>query len=93
MKPMKSMKLTVYSDPGHAWCKVPITMLVKLGIEKNISTYSYQRNGYAYLEEDCDLTTLCKALKAKGINYTFIEKNTNKSSKIRSYSHYIPNWN
>jgi hypothetical protein len=86
---MKTRNFHVYSDPGHGWCKVHKKLLVKLGIENKITTYSYMRGDYAYLEEDCDLSTLINALKANGcMNISFKEFNTNRTSKIRGYSHY-----
>jgi coproporphyrinogen III oxidase-like Fe-S oxidoreductase len=85
---MKS--ITIYTDSSHGWAKVTLKELSRLNILDKISTYSYiHKNGLnAYLEEDCDLSTYLKALDAKGIQYKFIEKHTNKSSKIRSYSRY-----
>ena len=85
---MKS--ITIYTDPAHGWAKVSLKELLKLNIADKISTYSYiHKNGLnAYLEEDCDLSTYLNALDAKGIKYKFIEKHTNKSSKIRSYNRY-----
>jgi hypothetical protein len=82
---------TVYSDPGHAWARVSFETLRELGIEEKISVYSYQRNGYAFLEEDCDLTVLILALRARGIEPRFIEKNRpHGDSKIRNYFCYTP---
>ena len=86
---MKQIKIKVFADPGHAWARFPKARLAKLGIADKISPYSYQYNGNAFLEQDCDLTTLVNALK--GVGYTdikFDESHTNKSSKIRSYSTY-----
>lgn len=83
------MKLNIYADPGHAWCKVSRALLVKLDIADKVSAYSYQRGDSVYLEEDCDLSVLISALKAKGVSVEFKEFHTNKSSKIRSYSHYV----
>jgi hypothetical protein len=87
---MKSIIL--YTDPSHGWAKVSLTELFNLEIHDKISTYSYIRSNakysYAYLEEDCDLSTYLKALDAKGIQYKFNTLSTNKSSKIRSYSRY-----
>ena len=85
---MKS--ITIYTDPQHGWAKVTLKELLKLNILDKISTYSYiHKNGLnAYLEEDCDLGLYLKALDNKGIKFKFIEKHTNKSSKIRSYSRY-----
>ena len=83
------MKLNIYSDPGHAWCKVPRSLLVKYNIEGDITSFSYQRGDYVYLEEDCDLSLLLSTLRACGVSVEFREFHTNKQSKIRSYSHYI----
>ncbi len=87
---MKS--ITIYTDPSHGWAKVSLLELNNLDIMDKISTYSYMRSNkgktYAYLEEDCDLGLYLKTLDAKGIKFKFIEKHTNKSSKIRSYNRY-----
>jgi len=85
---MRKLTLNIYSDPGHAWCKVTRKLLVDLGISDKITTYSYQRKDSVYLEEDCDLSTLIGALKDKGVTVKFKEFHTNKQSKIRSYIHY-----
>lgn len=85
---MRKLTLNIYSDPGHAWCKVPRKLLAKLGIADQITTYSYQRNDSVYLEEDCDLGTFIVALNKAGVSVAFREFNTNKQSKIRSYNHY-----
>lgn len=85
----KKITIQIFADPGHAWARFPKARLAKLGIADKISTYSYQRNGQAFLEEDCDLYTLINALKGKGyVDINFKESHTNRSSKIRSYSHY-----
>ena len=85
---MKSIIL--YTDPSHGWAKVSLKELLKLNILDKISGYSYiHKNGLnAYLEEDCDLSTYIKALDDNGIKFRIIEKNANKSSKIRSYARY-----
>ncbi len=83
------MKYQFYSDGGHGWIKVSIDELKKLGIHEKISNYSYMKNGYAYLEEDCDLSLF---FKAKG--FTDFDKVVNnnrqsdKQSKIRNYQTY-----
>jgi len=82
---MKTKTFYAYADPGHAWVKVKIDYLKKLGIEKEISTYSYMRGDYAYLEEDCDLGLFVKTCRNIGIEPKFKEFHSNKSSKIRSY--------
>lgn len=85
---MKTLQFNVYADAGHSWAKVSRKLLDKFGIADKISSYSYQRNDSVYLEEDCDLSVLIKALRERGIEPKFKEFHTNKSSKIRSYYHY-----
>lgn len=84
----KVFTMTVYSDAGHAWAKVKKSVLVNLGIADKITRYSYQRGDYAYLEEDCDLTTLCMALNERDTRVKFVEKSSTRDSKIRSYERY-----
>jgi len=54
------------------------------------ASYSYQRGEYVYLEEDCDLTTLCMALNQRNTRVKFVEKRTDRDSRIRSYERYKP---
>ena len=85
---MKIKTINVYADSGHAWAKVKTASLIKLGISDNISSFSYQRNDYTYLEEDCDLNIYVNKLKENNIEFKFKEYHTNKQSKIRSYNTY-----
>lgn len=78
----------VYNDPGHGWVKVPILRLITLGIHDKITTYSYMRNGYAYLEEDLDMWTYINALNAKGHTVDFKHFHTDNESRIRNYDRY-----
>lgn len=82
------MTLNYYQDPGHGWVKISLEKLKTLGIDKNISYFSYTRKNYAYLEEDCDLSVLIKACEDKGIKLYFRDHHTNRDSKIRSYQSY-----
>lgn len=84
----KTFTITVYSDPGHAWGKVKRDVLHNLGIAKDITHYSYQRGEYVYLEEDQDLSLLCQALNERNTRVKFVEKNSDKDSRIRSYERY-----
>jgi hypothetical protein len=84
----KKISIKVFADPGHAWARFPKARLVKLGIADKITPYSYQNGANAFLEEDCDLSTLLAALKAKGYEIKFNESFTNKQSKIRGYCTY-----
>jgi hypothetical protein len=85
---MKEIKIKVFGDPGHAWARFPKARLVKLGIADKISAYSYQNGANAFLEEDCDLSTLINTLQAQGLKVKFQESYTNKQSKIRGYNSY-----
>ena len=78
-------------DPGHGWFKVRLTQLSKLGIENEISTYSYVRGEWAYLEEDCDASKYFDALKLTGQTMPKIVNKISRerSSKVRSYDRYI----
>lgn len=79
---------TFYNDPGHGWLKAPRTLLENLGIADKVSSYSYQRGADVFLEEDCDATLLVKALRERGIEPKFVDKYSDKSSKIRNYESY-----
>ena len=59
-------KYTFFEDPGHGWLQVPIAELQALGIAGQISSYSYRRGEFAYLEEDCDYSRFVEARKAAG---------------------------
>jgi hypothetical protein len=83
------MIIHFYEDPGHGWAKVPRALLVKLEIENAISTYSFERGGQVYLEEDRDMGILLRALQARNIHYTFKDHMAlERRSKIRNYNHY-----
>jgi hypothetical protein len=85
---MKTFTIIVYSDAGHAWGKVKRQVLVNLGLADKVSTYSYQYKDNVYLEEDCDLPLLCSTLMALDTRIKFVEKHTNRNSRVRSYEHY-----
>lgn len=83
-----ALKIKVYNDPGHAWGAVKRQMLVDLGIADKISTFSYQKGNTVYLEEDCDLSLLIGALKARGVAVEWDERHTDRRSPIRGYDYY-----
>ena len=87
-KKLKTMVLDYYQDPGHGWVKIGLDKLAALGIAEDISHYSYMRNGYAYLEEDCDLSLLYKACDMADIVLKLRPHNCDNSSKIRNYDQY-----
>lgn len=83
------MKFDVYSDPSHGWLKVTRKKLESLGISGQISSCSYQRGDWVYLEEDCDAGIFINALKAIGKTVEFREHHTDKRSRIRGYDMYV----
>lgn len=87
---IKTKKITVFSDSGHAWAKVKRSELVSLLVLGKISSYSYQRSEYVYLEEDCDLSHYINALKLNNPDLVIVwnTRNTNSRSKIRSYERF-----
>jgi hypothetical protein len=84
----KTMTLQVFADPGHGWARFPLARLVDLGIADEITPYSYVRGRYAYLEQDCDLATLVKALYNRGYEVKYKTHHTDRTSKIRGYDRY-----
>ena len=85
---MRKITLNIYNDPGHAWAKVSIDTLKRLGLINQISSYSYINKNHAYLEEDCDLSLLLNTLDQLNIRYKLKHNYANKSSKIRNYDYY-----
>ena len=86
---MRLYKFDYIQDPSHGWVKVPVSLLQKLGLETRITPFSYRRNDYVYLEEDCDFTTLADALNDREIPFILDRKVAyRKHSKIRSYQPY-----
>lgn len=85
---MRTLTLNYYQDPAHGWVKIKRDKLIVLCIEHLISSYSYQRDDYVYLEEDNDLARLFKACDELQIQVKLKDYHTNKSSKIRSYDRF-----
>ena len=44
----------MHSDPSHAWLAVKLSEIKMLGIQANITNYSFIKGKTAYLEEDVD---------------------------------------
>lgn len=85
---MKTFTAIYYTDAGHGWAKVKKSVLTNLGIDKDISAYSYQRGDYAYLEEDRDLALLHERLADNNTTMKLVQRHTDKESRIRSYERY-----
>jgi len=87
---MKAFTIIVYSDPSHAWGKVKRKVLDNLGLAQQVSSYSYQYKDNVYLEEDADLSLVCRHLLFNtDVRIKFVEKHTNKTSRICSYERYV----
>ena len=56
-----------YSDPGHAWLRVPKTEVEP--IKHKISSCSYMDKDNVYLEEDCDALLFLNFKFGKNISY------------------------
>ena len=81
--------LKFYSDPAHGWLAVKRELLYDLGIAAKVSFYSYEKGKTVYLEEDCDMPILIKALDERGIGVHLEERHTDRLSPIRNYNHYF----
>ena len=86
----KVLKVYVfYNDSGHGWLAVKRNELVLLGIEKNISHYSYQKGKTVYLEEDRDAGIFITAFKKMfNCDPIFKESYIYGKSPIRNYYNY-----
>ena len=87
---MKTFTIIVYNDPSHAWGKVKRKVLDNLGIAKEVSSHSYQYKDNVYLEEDADLSLVCRHLLLNtDVQIKFVEKHSDRDSRIRSYERYV----
>lgn len=85
---MKTKTLYYFTDPGHGWVRVRRNEKLFQTIADEVSSYSYQRGNYVYLEEDDDLGLYIKAIKAAGMEIKVEQYSTNRLSKIRNYAPY-----
>ena len=79
------------AQPGQkvsGWLEVPDGELVEHMIAEKISTYSYIKNGTAYLEEDCDAPVFLDALERAGVEFTIKDVHDGDDSPIRGYRSY-----
>lgn len=86
---MKVKVYRYYQDPSHGWIAVKFDELVKLGIESNISHFSYRKGKTVYLEEDQDASTWAQAYQRQhgfGPSLNVIYKDGRAS--IRNYPSY-----
>ena len=82
-------KLIYFQDPGHGWLRVHKKEINKLGLQYQISGYSYESKLYVYLEEDRDMSLYCKAMGITRLSeLDYATKHTNNRSHIRSLPYY-----
>ena len=82
----------LYEDPGHAWLKVPGETLTMLGmVPGDFSSFSYQRAGDVYLEEDSDMPHFLKVFEEKTgkVPRVSVACRADKSSRIRTYTRIV----
>jgi len=78
----KITEYTYHQDPGHGWIEVPLSEVVRLGL--NPSRYSYRNAESVYLEEDADASQWAKAKKDAGELFNLKEVHVNDDSFIRN---------
>src|SRR6056300_1327102 len=86
------MKTYIWAvDAGHEWLAVKKQELEDLGIANDISTYSYQKGGTAYLESDCDAARFIDAYKARhGVEPKTKQGKHWDRQPCRSFDMYVP---
>ena len=84
----KTLEFVFHFDAGHGWLQVPIDLVVKLGLAREVSGCSYRHGEWLYLEEDCDASLVVTELKNRGFEIRFVEQNDGDDSPIRNYAQY-----
>ena len=88
IKKPKPITRHFYQDGGHGWLKVSRKELIVLGIDQEITTYSYAKDEFVFLEEDCDLETFIVALNKIEVELKYIIHTSSRASKVRNYNSY-----
>jgi hypothetical protein len=78
-----TVKIVFFSDAGHGWGRVTRNMINELNWAKEVSPYSYQQNGYVYLEEDWDLPRFIDVLHTAGLTEEIVYQEPVERSHIR----------
>lgn len=80
-----------HRDAQHGWLAVKRKELVALGLDKEISAFSYQLGKTVYLEEDVDAPKYLKAAAAAlGREVETKDAKFWEKSNIRGFSAYTP---
>lgn len=83
-----TVKIVFHSDVGHGWGRVTRNLIEALGVADKISEFSYQHQGFVYLEEDCDLSRFIAALHSAGYDEEIVYLDPVDHSPIRNLSRY-----
>lgn len=89
-RPNEENQFLFVEDAGHGYLKVPKRHLEHLGIEEQITEYSYQSKNYAYLEEDCDANTFITAMERHLNQEIELQIVTVYRAACRRYETYAP---
>ena len=82
------MQYRFFSDPGHSWLEVSFEEIAHLGLQEQITAWSYIKGPYLYLEEDYDAPLFLQAKKHAGEVVDYVEVTADYNSPVRSYNHY-----
>ena len=85
---MATVTKVMHSDPSHAWLAVKLSEIKMLGIQADITNYSFIKGKTAYLEEDSDAPKFIRAMKLKGIDIAIKEGSRRERSPIRYFKSY-----
>ena len=85
---MKTLDLNFYTDPAHGWLEVKRSHLIALGIENQISRFSYEQGSRVYLEEDNDLSRFMEAAAVAGWKIKTADFHNDDASFIRLLNRY-----
>ena len=75
-------------DAGHGWLEVPTQAVIASGIVPSQFSYVDADAGYAYLEEDCDLSKWLAALAPEDTPRPFLDVYVDGDAWIRR----LPRW-
>jgi len=83
---------TYLTDAGHGWLSVTLRELKILGIENDISDYSYQSGGEVYLEHDFDAPLFENAMLEKlNQKLNIVHEDCGQYCVVRGYYRYGKN--
>jgi hypothetical protein len=85
---METRTYNFFADGGHGWLEVPLEDVRAVGVWDSITTCSYVKSNYAYLEEDCDASAFVRAVRAAGWRVNFLDHYVDGDSIIRRYKRF-----